>query len=104
MNDENELMGEPLADPYLFEEVLKTNYTYSRDTCILFCAQLQTTKTCGCNSYDIELRVDGFDLCLSSADRSCSNDFYYNTFLSGSYITQNCLDKCPLECSAVNAS
>ena len=99
VNEENEVMGEPLKDPYLFEEVVKTNFTYSRDTCILFCAQLQTTKKCGCNSYDIELKVEGFDLCLSPADRNCSNDFYYNTFLSGNYITDNCLDKCPLECS-----
>ena len=99
VNEENEVMGEPLKDPYLFEEVVKTNFTYSRDTCILFCAQLQTTKKCGCNSYDIELKVEGFDLCLSPADRNCSNDFYYNTFLSGNYITENCLDKCPLECS-----
>ena len=99
VNEENEVMGEPLKDSYLFEEVVKTNFTYTLEACILFCAQLQITKTCGCNSYDIELRVEGYDLCLSAADRSCSDDFYYRTFLTDSYITHNCLDKCPLECN-----
>ena len=99
VNEENEVMGEPLQDPYLFEAVVKTNYTYSRDTCVLFCAQLQTTRTCGCNSYDIELKVEGFDVCLSPADRKCSADFYSNTFQVDNYIVHNCFDKCPLECS-----
>ena len=99
VDSDNQLMGSPLNDPYLFEQVIKTNFSYSRSSCIAFCAQLFTTKTCGCNSYDLQLRVEGYDLCLVAKDRNCSSEFYANTFLSGSFISDNCLDKCPLECS-----
>ena len=45
------------------------------------------------------MRVDDFDICLTSEQTSCASDFYYNTFIVGDYIKNNCLDKCPLECN-----
>ena len=99
VNENNELIGEPLADPYLFEQVVASNYSYTRDTCIHFCAQLMSTKVCKCNYYFWPLRVDDFDICLTSEQTACATDFYYNTFIVGDFIKNNCFDKCPIECN-----
>ena len=99
VNENNELIGERLADPYLFDQVVATNYSYTQDTCLMFCAQLMSTKVCKCNYYLWNMRVDDFDICLTSEQTSCASDFYYNTFIVGDYIKNNCLDKCPLECN-----
>ena len=99
VNENNELIGEPLADRYLFDQVVASNYSYTRDTCLNFCAQVMTAKVCKCN-YDVRpLRVDDFDICLTSEQTGCAVNFYYNTFIVGDFIKNNCLDKCPLECN-----
>ena len=93
VNEENELIGEHLNDPdELFERVRALNYTYSRDTCLMLCSQLQTTRTCGCNNYNISMRFEEHDLCLTSSQREC----VLNS--SKSQMSESCLAKCPLEC------
>ena len=99
VDENNELIGPPLADPYLFEEVVASNYTYTRDTCLNFCVQLMTTQVCGCNYYLWPLRVDSFGLCTTYNQTDCASNFYYNTFIVGDYIKENCLSRCPLECT-----
>ena len=97
VNQHNELIGAPLDDTYLFEQVVATSYTYTRTTCIFFCAQVLTTELCGCNNYDLAMRVPGFDLCVSVNQSVCANNFFYLTFKAGDFIRDNCLHKCPLE-------
>ena len=92
-------MGPPLNDPSLFEQVIATNYSYSRSTCILFCSQLETTRACGCNNYVIPNPVKGYDLCISPSKKNCADEFFYSTFIKGDFIKENCLQKCPLECT-----
>ena len=99
VNAEGEVLGAPLADPSLFEEVKATNYSYSRSTCILFCAQLETTKACECNNYVIPNWRPEVDVCISPEQKKCADDFFYFTFIDGDFIKQKCLAKCPLECT-----
>ena len=99
VKENNELIGEPLVEPYLFDQVVANNFTYTRETCINFCAQLMSKQVCNCNYYAWPLRVDDFDICLTSAQTACAMNFFYNTFIVGDFIKNNCLDKCPIECN-----
>ena len=72
---------------------------YSRDSCILFCAQIETTKLCNCNTYDIDYRVPGFDLCLQDGQQTCAYSFWTSNFTKNTFILDHCISKCPLECS-----
>ena len=99
VDENNELIGPPMDDPdQLFERVLELgNYSYSRETCFMLCAQISTTRACGCNNYALAMRVDGYDLCLTSDQQKCASAFYSasNTNLMG---TTSCSAKCPMEC------
>ena len=96
VTEENELI-KPLADNYLFEQVINTSYSYSRDTCLLFCLQLQTTRVCNCTNYWISFQPEGYDYCFG-AKKECADNFYHKEFNVGSYVATNCISKCPLEC------
>ena len=87
-----------LQDPLLFEQVLATNYSYTRNMCLLACSQMYTTAKCGCNNYKIPMPVSGYEFCLSDEERECAHNAYYFDFIAGDYIALNCLPKCPLEC------
>ena len=98
---DDELMGPELEDPYLFEQVKATNFTYSRSTCVIFCAQLYTTQECDCNYYQLPLRVDNYRLCLNYTERTCAADFFRRNFIAdaeSSFLKDSCEKKCPLEC------
>ena len=97
--ERDELMGPALDDPFLFERVKATNYTYTQAACFLFCAQLMTTRACGCNNVLMPSPLDAFPMCLSDKDRLCAHNFYHHTFLADGYIEQTCKPRCPLECS-----
>ena len=99
VNGQNKLMGPPLNDRSLFEQVIATDYSYSRSMCILFCAQLETTRACGCNNYVIPNPVEGYDFCTMPSQKKCADEFFYFTFIKGNFIKENCLQKCPLECN-----
>ena len=98
VDENNELMGTPLDDTYLFDMVVQTNYTYTRTTCIFFCAQVLTTQLCHCNHYDLAFLVPNFDLCVLANQSECAFNFFFKKFKSGDFIRDNCLSKCPLEC------
>ena len=99
VNGQNKLMGPPLNDRSLFEQVIATDYSYSRSMCILFCAQLETTRACGCNNYVIPNPVEGYDFCIMPSQKKCADEFFYFTFSKDDFINENCLQKCPLECT-----
>ena len=104
VNGQNKLIGPPLNDPSLFEQVIATNYSYSRSACILFCSQLETTKACGCNNYLMPNPLKGYNFCISPAKRKCASKFFYFTFSKGDFIKETCLPKCPLECTQSQVS
>ena len=99
VSEENELMGEPLVDGgELFERVRATNYSYSRSNCLSACAQIETVKACKCNNYLIGFRDEAYEDCMNVTNKDCAHVFYYETFMAGDFIKDNCLAKCPLEC------
>ena len=102
VNEKNELIGPPLDDPYLFEQVIATNKSYAQNTCLLFCYQLIMIEECGCNLYEIEFRVPGYDLCDDKEDQfGCKYSFTLANFTQEKLFYKNidCYSKCPLECN-----
>ena len=98
VGERGELIGPPLDDPELFEQVIATNFSYSRTTCITFCAQLFIAPLCECNYFNIDWHLPGYGLCLNTTQYVCAHNFWFNNFTTGTFITDNCLSKCPLEC------
>ena len=83
-----------VADPHfnrsIFDLVIATNYSYSRDTCVKVCTQLLNNETCGCQAYDNYLLEDvKFCSILFPTDKC-------NIMVS---VAEYCLPLCPLECT-----
>ena len=102
VDERGELMGglELDDDDYLFEQVKATNFTYSRSTCISFCAQLEIVRECGCNYHRLPMRVENYNVCFSVNDRTCSYDFFKHNFIAeaqSSFVNDYCDRKCPFE-------
>ena len=96
VNEHEQLLGPPLADPFLFDAVRKSGYAYSRATCISFCAQLMITRQFDCNFYQLAYRVPGFRLC---SDLAYNTSVYFSTnFVVNLTMHDECQSKCPLEC------
>ena len=90
---------QPIKDRTLFDYALSTNFTYSQDSCLLYCFQHYNIQKCACAASWDNYRIDGsYEKCLTSEERECAHNFYYNEFNVGDFIIENCLDKCPLEC------
>ena len=97
VNDDGTLIY-PIRDRLLFDYTLSTNFTYSQDSCLLFCLQHHLVQRCNCSLYWINYKMPGFDYCFDGY-LECANSFYYGVFNVGDFIAKNCLDKCPLECN-----
>ena len=95
---DNELLGDFLKDKFLFEAVLSTNYTYTRNTCELFCVQEIIAANCHCNSIRIDFQIDSYGYCLTEDELKCAKQ-NLETFYSSPVISEQCLVKCPLECA-----
>ena len=98
--ENNNMLSETLVDRTLFDQVLATGYEYTQNTCILFCLQRLYSTRCGCISQSISYKVAGYDYCLTSEQTTCLDEFYTNNFTAGTFIADNCLAKCPLECTS----
>ena len=109
--DENDklLDNGATSDRQLFERVRETNYTYSQETCIAFCAQLMIEQRCGCMSYlmptppPLSRSEEGNEtmkrFCTKPDERSCA-DTFYSEFIKPGFIDAHCgRNKCPLECN-----
>ena len=101
VNEKNELIGPPLDDPYLFEQVIATNKSYAQNTCLEFCYQLIMAESCGCNAYGIKFLVPGYDLCYYEEQIQCTDQFTLVNYTQNSFSYKNidCYSKCPLECN-----
>ena len=94
--EDNELT-EDLFDKSIFDLVLATNYSYSRDICLTICSQLIYKKVCDCQAYDAYY-MDGI--------RFCPSYFFLTTITCATRIKKAnvsifdfCMPRCPLECS-----
>ena len=101
VNEKNELIGPPLDDPYLFEQVVATNKSYARYTCLLFCYQLIIVDICKCNTYNVEFRVPGYDICVTLDQVLCTSTYTQGNLTRDNFSYKNieCFSKCPLECN-----
>ena len=108
-NDELLDKGSSISDRQLFERVRETNFTYSQETCIAFCAQLMIEQRCGCMSYlmptppPLSRSEEGNEtmkrFCTKPDERSCA-DTFYSEFIKPGFIDAHCgRNKCPLECN-----
>ena len=96
VEEDNRLLV-PLDDTYLFEATLAAGYTYSQDTCFIFCFQLYNSQICNCSDHWITFQMPDFDKC-NREYQTCANDLYYQVFNTGDFIMNYCSEKCPLEC------
>ena len=94
LNGEDELLGDSAAASSLVEQVKALNYTYSRSTCLLLCAQQKTAEKCNCLNYNIGMRLEegedehDHEWCLSGDQQVCANGLD----------DDECWSRCPLEC------
>ena len=97
VNDDNTLLKE--SDDFTFaKKVIESNsYSYSQDTCLLYCYNIFMSQVCNCSDYWVPWRIHDLEYCFDR-EMDCAADFYYNIFNVGSFIEDNCLSRCPLEC------
>ena len=89
----------PLDDMEYFNKVIESNFTYTQDSCLLYCCQVYSVKHCSCYNYWVNFKVKGAGYCLSPDEQVCADHFYYSVFNVGNFIVDHCMDKCPLECN-----
>ena len=97
---EDKQLTQKLTNRTIFDQVIATGYDYTQRTCILFCLQELYTKYCGCNSQSISYKVSGYDHCFTTSQTTCLLDFYTNNYTTGTNIADDCVPKCPLECTS----
>ena len=96
--EDNTLAVGNLPDSTFFDGVVNTGYAYAQSTCFSFCQQKITAQKCHCIALNIAYTIDGYDYCLNENETRCA-DMIFDNFTSSSFITQNCLLFCPLECT-----
>ena len=96
VNEDNTLLKQ-LDDSSLFEQVIDGNYSYSQDVCLLYCYNYYTSLVCNCSAYWIRWRIPSFAYCLGEQEE-CTDNFYFSEFNVGSFIVDNCIKRCPLQC------
>ena len=90
-----------LADRFLFDQVIHVTGTYTQKSCFLFCTQLLTNKTCGCQSNRIAFNMTGATYCPMQQELTCARSVA-NYGLSeniSALFDDLCRPSCPLECS-----
>ena len=97
VGEDNTLL-KPLDDMTFFHTVIENSYSYAQDTCLLFCYNYFVSRACNCSDAWIRWTVPGFGICLGE-QADCADNFYYTVFNVGSYIQDNCISRCPLECN-----
>ena len=86
-----------LDDMSFINKITEDDYSYSKETCLLHCYNILMSQVCNCSAYWIRWQIPGLGYCLAE-QADCSDDFYYKKFNIGSFIEDNCMNRCPLEC------
>ena len=95
--EDNSLVADfPLKDRFVFNEVVAVTHSYTRKTCLSFCAQLTIVRRCGCKSSLIGYDVPHANVscCSMSDELGCAARVWHAI----DEINGECLPKCPLEC------
>ena len=92
---EDNTLTKDIPDRFVFDEVIATNATYTQKTCMSFCVQLMTVDRCACKSNKIGYNVTGVGYCSLADENECAA-LVWNSI---DEINEQCLPKCPLECS-----
>ena len=98
VQSDNSLGSNTISDYTYYYQTLQTNYNYRQSVCLDFCFQALTNSQCGCSNYWINVNNTGYDWCLTSTQRTCADNLFANTYMSGTYISTNCAPKCPSIC------
>ena len=97
--DESGELTEPLANRYLYDQVLATGYSYSYDTCVSFCAQLGIIAKCNCTYPLIKFAPsENLTYCFDTKQAECADSFHTSSYESGNYVSETCEPMCPYEC------
>ena len=88
----NTLLASDQLDRSIFDIVVTTNYSYTRDTCLAACKQLLNNKTCTCQNQENFVLAD---------TKFCRVRFPSDTFQCPLQVNlaEYCLPRCPLECA-----
>ena len=79
-------------DRKIFDMVVATNYSYSRDTCVSVCTQLLNKEACECQAYD--------NYVLDSETLFCSVRSWKGLqCVRNESVVEYCVPRCPLECT-----
>ena len=99
LEDNSLVDGYPLHDRFVFDEVIAVinSSSYTRTTCVSFCAQLMIVHSCGCKSNWIAYDAPHANVsyCSMSEELDCAASVWH----ANDDINGECLPKCPLECS-----
>ena len=95
---EDNTLAVPLDDRSIFDRVVNTGYSYSRQLCFMVCEQLLITEQCNCSSYRHSYQVEGFELCKKLGDTLSDNECDILVDANIATITEYCSPRCPLEC------
>ena len=102
-NTAQSTLTQPLADRTLFDQVVKTGYAYTKDTCLNFCLQTLIFKHCRCITaiiaYNLSSSSNPYgtdDYCQSHTDLVCAHQVMINSSISPDMIEQNCSPLCPM--------
>ena len=84
----------------LYEKILNSQYEYSQQFCLNQCIQKQIISICNC-SYPFMLSLFEADQCNNQAQIICSSNVYTRTTnATNTFIQDNCMPLCPLECNS----
>ena len=61
-----------LADRSIFDKVIATNSSYTRQTCLAFCTQMLTARRCGCQSNRLALNSTSVAYCSMRDELGCA--------------------------------
>ena len=94
--DENDKLTKSVDDPSIYELVLSTDYSYTRLSCKHMCMQMQLVDVCNCTTPTIDVRVDGYPVCVEESELDCVDDYESGVWSDPTYYHQKCT--CPAEC------
>ena len=98
VNNDGTVM-QPLVDHSLYDFAISTNFTYTRDSCLLYCFNRLCAQRCNCTALWSTDRVSGYNTCNYRQHWDCAKPYYFNEFLLGDYSARHCNYLCPVECT-----
>jgi hypothetical protein len=87
-------------DSDLYRVIKESNQIYLQTDCFSLCFQKMLIQTCNCylNTFN---KLNGTHQCINDSQTKCSLSTWQK-FLSNDYISNNCIQYCPLECNSTN--